>query len=34
MPRAGQWTILVKRLGGAVILAMSAYYFFKMGQVW
>ncbi len=34
MPRAGQWTLIVKRLGGALILAMSAYYFFKMGQVW
>jgi thiol:disulfide interchange protein DsbD len=34
MPRAGRWTLAVKRLGGALILAMSAYYFFKMGQVW
>lgn len=34
MPRAGRWTVFVKRLGGALMLAMSAYYFFKMGQVW
>lgn len=33
LPRAGRWTIWVKRGAGAVLLAMAQYYFVKMGQV-
>jgi thiol:disulfide interchange protein DsbD len=34
LPRAGRWTIWVKRIGGILILAMAEYYFIKAGQVW
>lgn len=34
LPRAGRWMVRIKRLGGVLLLAMSAYYFFKMGTVW
>lgn len=34
LPRAGRWTIWVKRVGGILILAMAEYYFIKAGQVW
>ncbi|MEO8451253.1 MAG: cytochrome c biogenesis protein CcdA [Gemmatimonadota bacterium] len=34
LPRAGQWTSVVKRVGGVLLLAMAEYYFVKMGQVW
>lgn len=34
LPRAGRWTIWVKRVGGILILAMAQYYFIKAGQVW
>jgi thiol:disulfide interchange protein DsbD len=34
LPRPGQWTIWIKRLAGALMLAMAEYYFIKMGQVW
>lgn len=34
LPRAGRWTIWVKRIGGILILAMAQYYFIKAGQVW
>ncbi len=34
LPQAGRWMVRVKRLGGALLLVMSAYYFFRMGTVW
>ena len=33
LPRAGQWMIRIKRLGGILMLVMAEYYFLKMGQV-
>ena len=34
LPRAGQWMAAVKKVAGLVMLAMGAFYFFKMGTVW
>jgi thiol:disulfide interchange protein DsbD len=33
LPRAGRWMVWIKKAGGAVLLAMAAYYFVEMGQV-
>jgi thiol:disulfide interchange protein DsbD len=34
LPRAGQWTAWVKKIGGLLILVMAQYYLIKAGQVW
>jgi thiol:disulfide interchange protein DsbD len=34
LPRSGTWMIWVKRLAGAIILAMAEYYFIQAGKVW
>lgn len=34
LPRAGQWMAAVKKVAGLLMLAMGAFYFFKMGTVW
>jgi thiol:disulfide interchange protein DsbD len=33
LPRAGRWTLWVKRAGGVVLLGMAEYYFVQMGKV-
>jgi cytochrome c-type biogenesis protein len=33
LPRAGRWTVWIKRGGGVLLLAMAEYYFVKMGTV-
>ena len=33
LPRAGQWTLWVKRIAGVLLLAMAEYYFVQMGKV-
>lgn len=33
LPRAGRWTLRVKRAGGVLMLAMAEYYLVKMGSV-
>ncbi|HEX7337210.1 MAG TPA: cytochrome c biogenesis protein CcdA [Gemmatimonadales bacterium] len=33
LPRAGQWTLWVKRTGGVLLIAMAEYYFIRMGTV-
>jgi cytochrome c-type biogenesis protein len=33
LPRAGAWTVWVKKAAGLVMLAMAEYYFVQMGQV-
>jgi hypothetical protein len=33
LPRAGRWTLWVKRAGGMLLLVMAEYYFVKMGTV-
>jgi thiol:disulfide interchange protein DsbD len=33
LPRAGPWTLWVKRAGGLLLLGMAEYYFVKMGGV-
>ncbi len=33
LPRAGRWTLWIKRLSGALLLAMAEYYFVRMGLV-
>ena len=33
LPRAGRWTLWVKRAGGVLMLAMAEYYLVKMGGV-
>jgi thiol:disulfide interchange protein DsbD len=33
LPRAGRWTLWVKRAGGLLLLGMAEYYFVKMGGV-
>ena len=33
LPRAGKWTLWMKRAGGGFLLAMAEYYFVKMGSV-
>jgi cytochrome c-type biogenesis protein len=34
LPRSGAWMVWVKRLAGAIILAMAEYYFIQAGKVW
>jgi len=34
LPRAGQWTTWIKKLGGLLLLAMAEYYFVQAGMVW
>jgi thiol:disulfide interchange protein DsbD len=33
LPRAGAWTLWIKRIGGVVLIAMAEYYFVQMGRV-
>jgi thiol:disulfide interchange protein DsbD len=33
LPRAGRWTLWIKRGGGVLLLAMAEYYFVRMGTV-
>jgi cytochrome c-type biogenesis protein len=33
LPRAGAWTLWIKRAGGVVLLGMAEYYFIQMGKV-
>jgi cytochrome c-type biogenesis protein len=33
LPRAGRWTLWIKRAGGVLLLVMAEYYFVKMGTV-
>ncbi|HEU5304816.1 MAG TPA: cytochrome c biogenesis protein CcdA [Gemmatimonadales bacterium] len=33
LPRAGRWTLWIKRAGGLLLLAMAEYYFIRMGTV-
>jgi cytochrome c-type biogenesis protein len=33
LPRAGRWTLWIKRAGGVVLLLMAEYYFVRMGSV-
>ena len=33
LPRAGRWTLWVKRAGGVLLIAMAEYYFIRMGSV-
>jgi cytochrome c-type biogenesis protein len=33
LPKAGRWTLLVKRAAGVVLLGMAEYYFVQMGKV-
>ncbi len=33
LPKAGKWTLWIKRLGGVVLLLMAEYYFVRMGSV-
>jgi thiol:disulfide interchange protein DsbD len=33
MPRAGRWTLIVKRVGGVLLLGMAEYYFVRAGTV-
>lgn len=33
LPRAGQWTLWIKRAGGVLLLVMAEYYFVRMGTV-
>ncbi len=33
LPKAGRWTLWVKRAGGVLMLAMAEYYLVKMGSV-
>ena len=33
LPRAGRWTLAIKRLGGVLLLAMAEYYFVRTGTV-
>lgn len=33
LPRAGKWTLWIKRAGGVLLLAMAEYYFVRMGSV-
>lgn len=34
LPRAGVWTLWIKRIAAVVMLSMAEYYFVKMGTVW
>jgi cytochrome c-type biogenesis protein len=33
MPRVGRWTLIVKRVGGILLLGMAEYYFVRAGTV-
>jgi len=33
LPKSGRWTLLAKRAGGVLLLAMAEYYFVRMGTV-
>jgi thiol:disulfide interchange protein DsbD len=33
LPRAGRWTVWIKRVGGVLLLLMAEYYFIRMGSV-
>lgn len=33
LPRAGRWTLWIKRASGVLLLAMAEYYFIQMGKV-
>jgi cytochrome c-type biogenesis protein len=33
LPRAGRWTLAIKRLGGVLLLGMAEYYFVRAGTV-
>ena len=33
LPRAGQWTVWIKRAGGLILVLMAEYYFVRMGSV-
>jgi cytochrome c-type biogenesis protein len=33
LPRAGRWTLWVKRAGGVLLLGMAQYYFVQLGRV-
>ena len=33
LPRAGRWTLWIKRAAGVLLLAMAEYYFVQMGKV-
>jgi thiol:disulfide interchange protein DsbD len=33
LPRAGKWTLWIKRAGGVLLLGMAEYYFVRMGSV-
>lgn len=33
LPRAGKWTLKIKRAGGVLLLAMAEYYFVRAGSV-
>ena len=33
LPRAGKWTLWIKRAGGVLLIAMAEYYFVRMGSV-
>jgi cytochrome c-type biogenesis protein len=33
LPKAGKWTLGIKRAGGVLLLLMSEYYFVRMGRV-
>ena len=33
LPRAGAWTLTVKRVGGILLLGMAEYYFVRAGTV-
>jgi cytochrome c-type biogenesis protein len=33
LPRSGRWLIWMKRLAGAILIAMAEYYFIQMGMV-
>ena len=33
LPRAGKWTVWIKRAGGVLLLLMAEYYFVRMGSI-
>ena len=33
LPRAGRWTLWIKRVAGVILLGMAEYYFIQMGKV-
>jgi thiol:disulfide interchange protein DsbD len=33
LPRSGRWMLWIKRLAGAILIAMAEYYFIQMGMV-